>query len=87
MAGVHCGRPLAAVAHWCCGAPGAALRRGKGRACCLRVGKGQNEREATAEGRDDSVRARAKRALWARPAHAREVFGKMPTLARKLQTT
>ena len=53
-------------------------------ACRLRVGKGQNERGATAVGRGDSVRARAKRALWARPAHARELFGKMPTLARRL---
>ena len=50
----------------------------------MRAGKGQNEREATAVGRGDSVRARAKRALWARPAHAREVFGKMPRHARRL---
>ena len=40
-------------------------------ACRLRVGKGQNERGATAVGHGDSVRARAKRALWARLDYAR----------------
>ena len=37
-----------------------------------------NERGEAAVGRGDSVRARAKRALWARPEHARDVLDEMP---------
>ena len=62
----------------------AALRRGRGRACRLCEGSGQNERGEAAVGRGDSVRARAKRALWARPAHARQVLDAMPTRSRPL---
>ena len=32
--------------------------------------------------RGGSVHARAKRALWARPEHARQLFGEMPVGAR-----
>ena len=32
----------------------------------------------------DSVRARAKRALWARPEHAHQVFDEMPVRSREL---
>ena len=34
--------------------------------------------------RGDSVRARAKRALGARPEHAQQVFDEMPVHAREL---
>ena len=34
--------------------------------------------------RGDSVRARAKRALWARPEHARQVLDGMPVRAGEL---
>ena len=50
-------------------------------ACRLRVGKGQNEREWDAATR---AHARAKRVLWARPAHARYVLDAMPGRARGL---
>ena len=47
----------------------------------LRLAKGQNGCGAR---RGGSVHARAKRALWARPEHARQAFGKMPGHARRL---
>ena len=68
----------------CQAVAGAALRRGRGRASRLCEGSGQNERGEAAVGRGDSVRARAKCALWARPAHARQVLDAMPTRSRPL---
>ena len=52
----------------------------------LQVSKGQGRDAARAAvRRDGSVRARAKRALWARPEHARDVFDKMPGQPRVLE--
>ena len=59
-----------------------------GEAGVRRVG-GEWPRVSTSAGRaavrrGGSVRARAKRALWARPAHARQVLDAMPTRSRPL---
>ena len=49
----------------------------------LQASKGQGRDAARAAvRRGGSVRARAKRALWARPEHARDVFDEMPVHAR-----
>ena len=49
---------------------------GRGQGAALWASKGQG-RDAAAR-----LRARAKRALWARPEHTRYMFGKMPRHAR-----
>ena len=81
-----CGRPLAATADlsaalWSSrgGLEGAGewMRTG----VALQVSKGQGPDAAT------RAHARAKRALWARPEHARYVLGNMPRHARGLQST
>ena len=52
----------------------------------LQASKGQGRDAARAAvRRGDSVRARAKRALWARPEHARDVFDEMPGQSRVLE--
>ena len=52
---------------------------GRVQGMALQASKGQG-RDATraAVRRGGSVRARAKRALWARPEHARDVLDEMP---------
>ena len=51
----------------------------------LRAGTDQNERGEAATRRNDSgTHTRAKHALWPRPEHARQVFGKMSRHARML---
>ena len=84
MAGACCGRPLAAVADltaalW--GSRGGLERSGEWMrtAVALQVSKGQGPDAAT------RAHARAKRALWARPEHARYVLGNMPRHARVLE--
>ena len=78
-----CGRPLAATADltaalWSSrgGLEGAGewMRTG----VALQVSKGQGPDAAT------RAHARAKRALWARPAHARQVLDEMPARVREL---
>ena len=51
----------------------------------LRASKGQGH--GASESGGSVARVRAKRALWARPVHARQAFGKMPMLAKRLQIT
>ena len=68
--------------------PGAAwsvLERGRVRGGVRQASRGQR-RDATrvAVRRGDSVRARAKRALWVRPEHAQQVFDEMPARSREL---
>ena len=77
MARAHSGWPLAAVANltvarW--GSRGGLEHFGEWMrtAVALQVSKGQGPDAAT------RAHARAKRALWARPAHARQVLDEMP---------
>ena len=83
VAGTHYGRPLAAVADltvslWGSSGgleyPGEWMRTG----VALQVSKGQGPDAAT------RAHARAKRALWARPVHARQVLDEMPARVREL---
>ena len=83
MAGACCGRPLAAKADltavlW--GSRGGLERSGEWMrtGMALQVSKGQGPDAAT------RAHARAKRALWARPAHARYMLDAMPGRARGL---
>ena len=83
MAGAHCGWPLATVADltaalW--GSRGGLERSGEWMrtAVALQVSKGQGPDTVT------RAHARAKRALWARPAHARYMLDAMPEHARGL---
>ena len=46
-----------------------------------RAGRGSAGEQGPGAGRGGSVRARAKRALWARPERARKLFGQMPKRA------
>ena len=84
-AGACCGRQLAAtadltVALWGArgGRGGVAVQEDTWRASCCWP------RARTGAGRDAAARAhvRAKRTLWARPEHARDVFDEMPVHAR-----
>ena len=82
-AGAHCGRPLAATADltaalWSSrgGLEGAVewMRTG----VALQVSKGQGPDAAI------HAHAHAKRALWARPVHARQVLDEKPARVREL---
>ena len=83
MVGTQCGRPLAAMADLTAalwgsrgGLEGAGewMRTG----VALQVSKGQSPDAAT------RAHARAKCALWARPAHARQVLDETPAGVREL---
>ena len=52
--------------------------------CWLRLAKRQNGCEARRGGSVLACATRAKRALWARPEHARDVFDEMPVHATEL---
>ena len=84
--GIRCRRRRAAKAALQ-GARGAwrVLERGRVPGVVRQASKGQR-RDATraAVRRVGSVRARAKRALWARPEHARQVLDGMPARSREL---
>ena len=82
-AGACCGRPLAVVADlmaalW--GSRGGLEGSGEWMrtGVALQVSKGQGPDAAT------RAHARAKRALWARPAHARQVLDEMSARVREL---
>ena len=58
---------------------------GRGQGVALQASKVQGRDAARAAvRRGDPVHARAKRALWARPEHARDVLDEMPARSREL---
>ena len=78
-----CGRPLAAAADLTVALWGSSVVSAVEGSAGMQTVRVQRPERAgvSAEGRDSSVRARAKRALWARPEHARELLDKMPERA------
>ena len=83
-AGACCGRQLAAmadltVALW--GARGGLEGSGKR----VRTGRGPGVSKGQGQDAAARVHARAKRALWPRPEHARQVLDEKPTRARGLE--